>query len=233
MTAMVWKQNPSYPERDPFVDYVLGIVHKRIDEVIRQHPERGLIDCLARMHWKSWWGVKLVSGTSAQWPWLAEYCVFYVVKNHIEKALEIEFKPVRTTKYLWHFVERKQEPRYTLAHNCFLEKGLQPDVTLHKDSDLIFTMDVKVGVRSSDALNRALDKLTYTVDNYNSQGYLVCVTKHLTFSVDNVSNHFMKFSSAGCEVAGPKGGTLESKMEEMGYSLLRLEECLDKICSVL
>lgn len=112
-------------------------------------------------------------------------------------------------------------------------EGTSPDVTLHKDGDLIFTMDVKGGVRRSDALKKALDRLTYTVDKYGSQGYLVCVTKHLTFSVDNASDHFMKFCSAGCEVAGPKGGTLKSKMEEMGYSLLRLEECLDKICSVL
>ncbi len=237
---MAWVQDPKVPEKDPFVERLLSLVHNRINQVMKQYPNRGLIDALARIYWKSWWSIKPLSGTSAQWPWLAEYSVFYVVKQHFEKILNEKFNPMKGTKYLWRFVIDSNNMKYTLSHNYFLEtkegmeRKIQPDVFLLKNDNLVFTMDVKVALSDSASLCNALDKLSLTAETYSSQPYLVSVAQNLTFSASaGVKKSMKRFHSLGGMIVGPKDGTLDQKMKELSYHLSSLEECFVKIDAVL
>ena len=76
---MAWKQDPDDTlghTYSGFVEKLIGEIDLRLQEVLAEHKDRGLIDAIARIYWDSFWGIKKYNGTSGQWPWLAEFYVF-------------------------------------------------------------------------------------------------------------------------------------------------------------
>lgn len=234
---MNWVQDPEDSlnyEYMGFAKELLRLTDERIDEVYEEYEERGLIDAIARIYWDTFWEIKRYNGTSAQWPWLAEYCLFSRVKKHIEQKLGTTLVAIPETKFIYKFVDDESAPNYTLYHNAFLEdkvKGrkIQPDVSFFKDDDLLFTIDVKVAVGDSNAFIGALKKLIDTGEKYSCKVYIVSAAPKLTFSVDKVQKQFNEFKNrVEGKVVGPIGGSLETKMKELGDQLYTLENCFEE-----
>jgi hypothetical protein len=233
---MAWTQNPKDNkkiETYPFIEDLLEHVHSEIDEV-RERYDEDLIETLGRIYWRTFWGIKLLSGTSAQLPWLGEYMVFYVTKRHLESALSLRFVSEHETDDIWRFT-LKNDSEYRLYHNFTIdvmnksEHKLRPDVFLYKDENLLFTMDVKVGAASSENINEALTNLTQTRSKTNAQVYLVSLNPNLPFKVSKSHKCFKDFREVGGSVVGPKYFGLERKLKEMRLPLLTLRECFENI----
>jgi hypothetical protein len=234
---MSWKQDPDDTLKHSYSGFVkdlIAIIDERIERVVTDNPKRGLIDAIARIYWDSAWELKLHNGTSAQWPWLAEFCVFRVVRKQVEKKTRRRMIPKRVSRWALKFVDTLDSPQYELYHSHLPDKvngkRIRPDVALFRRGKLLFTMDVKVALASSATLIDALEKLIQTATFYGSEGYLVVVAQNLTFSVDAVRNRFLEFvKRAKGQVIGPRGGTAESKVKELGQDLHDLEPLLSKI----
>ncbi|MFQ5884480.1 MAG: hypothetical protein ACE5IO_05205, partial [Thermoplasmata archaeon] len=227
-------QDPDKPETTEYLGFgkrILETADSQLDSLRDLYPNN-IIEAIGRVYWDSWWEIKKLNGTSAQWPWLAEYFVFSEVKRYIMERLEISFETIPETRYIYKFVDDASKPKHTLLHNAYLpdkieDKNVQPDVTYFRDGKLVFTMDVKVAVQDSKIMEGVLKKMRNTAEYYTSTQqkkvnvYLVSVAQKLTFNAGDVKDEFDMFKAFG-KIVGPKGGSLTNKVKDMGSKLYSL-----------
>ncbi len=187
-------------------------------------------------------------GTSAGWPWLGEYIVFYTLKKHLQRMLDCEFIISKNrlhgyTRYIWPFVDCKEKPEYILVHNGRLRlpdsKDVRPDIYLQKTSGekLIFTIDVKVIITGSYALHSALSKLKRTINDSRWKsdktnrplGYLMSLDPLFPSNYEKVR----KYQQNGVSIVGLQNSPTERKLNEGDYPMVTFTDCISQIQSRL
>jgi hypothetical protein len=213
------------------VDDLLRPIFERVNRKVECIFELGIenqFEQLSSLYESVRNGLKLFMGTSAGWPWLGEYAIFYILKLHLEKILDCSFTLSKKPKdgftgAIIPFVDSTDEAEYFLVHNGGLRladsktysktKDVRPDVYLQKRYDkhsyeLIFTIDVKVKITGTYALSNALSKLKRTIsdskwifDNTPKPlGYLMSLDSSFPSNHEKVH----KYQESGVSIVGPK-----------------------------
>jgi hypothetical protein len=222
-----WEQEPRAPLEHGYLglaNKVIGVVEQELVKQINLHDGTH-IDAMAHLYWDSAWELKKYNGTSEQWPWLAEFMVFWIIKKKLEDRVG-PLRPKKHTRYMHKFVDTSGENMLFHSNLPELVKGkkIKPDVSLYRKGKLLFTIDVKVAVADSKALIESLRKLIVTSETLGSRPFLVVLAKSLTFSVDTVRPAVKKFADKQGIVIGPKGGKLKEKMDELEIDLCDFDE---------
>lgn len=222
---------------------IFNKVDKEVQKILKKDVQIQF-DELSSLYWDTWKKLKLHMGTSAGWPWLGEYIVFYSIKDHLQEMLDCEFVISKKrihgrTIDIRTFVDHEEHPEYILGHNGKLTlqdtKAVRPDIYLYKTmgKKLILTIDVKVVITSSTTLHIALSKLNRTINDSKWKsdisnkplGYLMCLDPRFPCDLAKVR----KYQQGGVGIVGPHGSSIESKLSTGDYPMTSFAECISQI----
>ena len=214
---------------------IFKLVNSEVDNILKlgldhQFPQ------LSSLYTNTRDGLKEQMGTSAGWPWLGEYIVFYTLKKHLQRMLDCTFSFSTINGF---FVDHKENPKYRLVHDGKLQlddsKDVSPDIYLYKISGkkLIFTIDVKVTITWSGRLNTALSKLKRTINDSRWEldkpnrplRYLMCLDTLFPSNYKKVHKYLQK----GVSIVGPQNSSIESKLKEGDYPMVTFTDCISQI----
>ena len=178
-------------------------------------------------------------GTSAGFPWLGEYIVFYTVKSQIEKKIGTRFgitrkKPFGSVKV---FVAEEKEKDLLIAHNARLDLNdsgaVRPDIFLLDGDNLLFTIDVKVVIASTWVIagkkGGALSKLKRTMEDsrWKNTPLAYLISLHKDMPAEATRCNF--FQESGVRIVSPRGGSIERKLSESRFPMTTFVTCIDEI----
>jgi len=223
------------------IDTVFEAIDDKLDHLIKEHPikRNNQLEQLSKLYWDSWEHLKEKMGTSAGWPWFGEYMIFYTLMHHIQKETGMKFRTALMDPHgsVKVFLGTHEDKHLLLAHNAKLmledSKPVRPDIFLLYSDHLVFTIDVKVCITSTWAMAReedgALSKLARTIEDSKwkkiSLGYLISLHKDMPTS----ANKCIPFQKKGVGIVGPRGGSIEKKLEKSTFPMIAFESCINEI----
>ncbi len=232
-------------ESSQFVTDLFEVIDGEI-KAIQEKSSGNLIESLSALYWRTWVGLKHISGTSAGWPWLSEYIIFYIIKSSIQSFFGAgSFVPIppthklaetlESTKDIWPFVldHEIDSPKLVLTHNAKLPGyDIHPDIcVLDGKLNPLCVVEIKVNLKDKKVLPTTVARLNSINASRNCYKYIIVFDTDSTFDQDETQKHLGEYKEEGVRFIVPKGGKLYNNLLEIAKPI-SLEEFLVDITHI-